>query len=324
MNLDRRMFLYGIASAGFANPILRASLSLTSRERVDRALQGKDVDRTPFTFWHHFGLEKLPPARHVQATLEFHQKFRTDLVKVMSDFPYPKPAGQWFEVKKQSNPFPAQVQALRQINQGLDKQAYFVETIFNSWNVAEKLSSPKEVLRLKEQEPQRLLDALEIITWSQIQHARLAISAGAAGIFLAIANAQDGILSREDYTKFSEPFDRRILEWVRSAPLNILHLHGDKVYLDRFYHDWAASSINYSTHGTGVPIAKVRQNYRGVLLAGLDETRFRSLPPEELRMEYEKARDAAGKFFILTPGCSVPNDSADAELLRVPQLLQAM
>ena len=52
-----------------------------------------DVDRPPFSYWYHFGLEKEPPDRFAQTTLNFHQKFRTDLVKVMSDYPYPKPPG---------------------------------------------------------------------------------------------------------------------------------------------------------------------------------------------------------------------------------------
>jgi len=56
-------------------------------------------------------------------------------------------------------------------------------------------------------------------------------------------------------------------------------------------------------------------------MGGLDEVCFRSLSAETLRSQYESARKEAGKRFILAPGCSVPNDSTDAELLRVPQFL---
>jgi len=296
---------------------------MSSRERVDRALEGREVDRTPFSFWHHFGLQKEPPEHFVRATLNFHAQFKTDLVKVMSDFVYPKPAGQWYEVREESNPFPAQIAALTSIDKSLGRQAHFVETIFNPWKVVENLSSTQEVMRLKEEKPQRLLDTLEIIAKSEANHARLAVAAGASGIFLAIANAQDGILSQNDYAKFSEPFDRLVLQATVQSPLNTLHLHGDKVYLDRFYKGWAASAINYSLHGTQVPISSIRQKYSGVLLGGLDEVHFRALSLETVRSQYESARKAAGPRFILTPGCSVPNDSADAELLRVPQALGA-
>src|SRR5512146_981123 len=98
--LNRREFL-ALAAALPAS----AARSMTSKERVDRALRGADVDRTPFTFWYHFGLQNEPGTRHAQATLEFHRKFRTDLVKVMSDYPFPKPTGAWYQVKVQQNAF---------------------------------------------------------------------------------------------------------------------------------------------------------------------------------------------------------------------------
>ena len=235
MQVTRRYFLSAAASPLIAGIDLPAQTRMSSRERVDRALEGREVDRPPFSFWHHFGLQKEPPERFVQATLDFHARFKTDLVKVMSDFPYPQPTGPWYDLREETNPFPAQIQALTSIHHSLGRQAYFLETIFNPWKVAENLSSPQEVLRLKEEQPQRLLDALEVITKSEANHAWRAVAAGASGIFLAIANAQDGILSQDDYAKFSEPFDRLVLAATANAPPNTLHLHGDRVYLDRFY-----------------------------------------------------------------------------------------
>ncbi|HLY19557.1 MAG TPA: uroporphyrinogen decarboxylase family protein [Bryobacteraceae bacterium] len=314
---SRRRFLY-LSAAGAL-----AAVKMTSKQRVDRALKGLDVDRTPFTYWHHFGLEKLPGERHAEATLAFHKQFHTDLVKVMSDYPFPKPEGKWHDLKVVNNPFPEQLRALDLIREGLRGQAYFVETVFNPWNVAEKMSSPEEVLRLKTEDPKKLEGALEAIAESEANHARKAVAAGASGIFLAIANAQDGIMTQPDYARFSEPFDRMILDAVRGAPLNILHLHGDKVYLDRFVKGWPAAAINYSNYGTGRQVAAMRAQYDGVLLSGLDERNFRQLSEDQLRKQWEDARSAAGKKFIVTPGCSVPNDSTDEELMRLVKVLGA-
>jgi uroporphyrinogen decarboxylase len=315
--LTRRQFVYLSASAALAAP------RLTARQRVDRALEGRDVDRTPVSLWHHFGLEKLPGERHAQATLDFHRQFRTDLVKVMSDYPYPKPAGKWYELKVLDNPFPEQLQALDLIRSGLAGQAYFVETVFNPWNVAEKLSSTEEVLRLKAEHPKALETALEVIAESEANHARKAMAAGAAGIFLAIANAQAGILTPEDYVRFSEPFDRLVLKAASGARLNILHLHGDKAYLPHFVRGWPAAAINYSNFGTGTAVAAMRAMYDGVLMTGIDERNFRQLSEADLRRQWEAARQGAGRRFILTPGCSVPNDSTDDELGRLAKIVGA-
>ena len=316
--VSRRYFL--LASAAAAT--LRGAV-LSSKERVDRALKGDDVDRTPFSYWYHFLDASKPGEDHARSTLAFHDKFHTDLVKVMSDYPYPKPKAEWYVLKEEKNPFPQQIVALEKIRDGLQGKAYFVETLFNPWKVAENLSSVDEVRRLQHEKPQALLDALEAIAKSEANHARRSVAAGAAGVFLAIANAQDGIQTQADYAKFSEPFDKMIFEAVRSAPLNVLHLHGDKVYLDRFYQGWAASAINYSAHGTGVGIAKVREKYSGVIMGGLDEVNYRKLASLDLKRQWIEARQAAGKKFVLTPGCSVPNDSVDEEMLRLTKLFGA-
>jgi uroporphyrinogen decarboxylase len=243
------------------------------------------------------------------------------MVKVMSDFPFPKPNGNWWELRVTENPFPEQIKALTLIRDGLDGRKYFVETIFNPWNVAEKLSSKEEVLRMKSEQPQRLLNALEAIAKSEANHARKAMESGAAGVFLAIANAQDGILSEADYAKFSEPFDQMVLDAARGARLNILHLHGEKVYLDRFYSGWPAAVIQYSVHGTGVPVASVRKRYGGVIMGGINERNFRTLTADQMKSQMKQARAEAGAKFILAPGCSVPNDTKDEEIRRLMKLL---
>src|ERR1700691_4961110 len=142
--LTRRSLLLGSAGA-----IALRGASMTSKERVDRALKGEDVDRTPFSFWHHFLDASKPGGEHARSTLAFHEKFRTDLVKVMSDYPYPKPKAEWYVLREEKNPFPQQIVALEKIRDGLAGQAYFVETLFNPWKVAEYLSSVGEARKLQ-------------------------------------------------------------------------------------------------------------------------------------------------------------------------------
>jgi uroporphyrinogen-III decarboxylase len=241
----------------------------------------------------------------------------------MSDYPFPRPPGAWHELRVNTTPFPEQLRALQLIKSGLGGRAYYIETIFNPWNVAEKLSSKEEVQRMKSEQPGRLLEALQAIAESEAAHAKKAVSGGAAGIFLAIANADPAVLTPEEYGKFSEPFDRLVLQAVSPAPLNVLHLHGDSVYLDRFVKGWPAAAINYSAHGTGVPLSDLRREYRGVLMGGIDERVYRTLTEEALGGQMREARLAGGKQFILAPGCSVPDETTDAEMLRLTRIVGA-
>ncbi|HWR52608.1 MAG TPA: uroporphyrinogen decarboxylase family protein [Bryobacteraceae bacterium] len=317
----RRRFIFATAAAtALRSRRALAGAALGHKERVDRALAARDVDRPPFSFWHHFNLPT--PEAHADATLRFHRDYRTDIVKVMSDFPYPKPAGKWYELMPEANPFAPQVKALNLIRNGLNGRAPFVETIFNPWNVAEKLSSTQEVQRMKKDNPQALLNALDVIARSEANHAKRAIDAGAAGVFLSVANANSATLTPEEYERFSLPFDRRILEAVSGAKLNILHVHVERDYL-RFFPNFPAQVFNYSLHVSHIPIADVRREFGGVIAGGVDEVNYRTLSESELASQWHAARAAAGPKYILTPGCSVPNESTRTELLRLPKVLGA-
>ncbi len=244
--ISRRSFLISAAAAvgvAVAQPVLGKAAGrdpLTRKERVDRALAGQDVDRPPFTHWHHFGPQT--PEEHAKATLDYHWKYKTDIVKVMSDYPYPKPDGNWYELKVLDNPFPDQIRALELIRDGLHGDAYILETAFNPWQVAVKLSSKEEVVRLQQENPQRLLDALDVLTQSHINHAKRAFATGASGILFSIANANRAELSAADYAKFSAPFDKRFFAATASAKLNFLHLHWENEYVDQFLDFQAPSS----------------------------------------------------------------------------------
>ena len=300
---------------------------LSSKERVDRALSGRDVDRSPFSVWQSLQDEGKSGTHHADLTLAFWQRVRPDLLKVMNEYAYPRPSSGLLSVREEQNPFPEQVHALELIRDGLQGRAYFVETLPNPWHVAEGVSSRPDVLRLKDEQPQQLLDALEVIARSQANHARRAVAAGASGIFLGVSNAQDGVLSPAEHAHFSEPFDRMVLDAVSSAPLNTLHLHtdaalGDRLHLELLARSWPANVLNYSLHATGIPTAMMRRRFSGVLMAGLDERRFRRLSADDLRAQWKVAREGAGMHFMLTPGCTLPVDTSADELRMLTHLMQ--
>lgn len=318
-SLTRRTFL-----ATAAAPALLARVKMKPRERVDAVLRGQAPDRPPFSLWHHFGLEAKGPVAHAGATLDFQRKYATDLVKVMSDFPYPKPEGGWLNAKLVDSPFPEQLKALAIIRDGLAGTKHFVETLFNPWNVAEKLSSKEDVARAMAEQPDRLLAVLEAIAKSEASHAKQAVATGASGVFLAVANAQTGILTEEQYAKFGEPFDRIVIDAVKDAPLNIIHLHGDKVYVPYFLKGWKGVAINYSMHETGLTFDNARQQFDGVLVGGIDHRAYRNLTVEQLRVSAQKAAHDAGPGVIVTPGCSVPDNSTADELSRLRKAMDKL
>jgi uroporphyrinogen decarboxylase len=304
---------------------------MSKLDRVKAVLRGDRVDRLPFTFWHHFGLEKQPGEKHAEATLAFYRKYDLDLIKIMSDFPYPLPNGvekleaaeDWQKLEVLKSPFPEQIKALKLIHKDVKGQAPFVETIFQSWTVAEKLSSKSTVRKLREQDPGLLKKVLRTISESQANHARLALESGAAGIFLALAAADDAVMDRQEYLKHLRESDLIILDAVKDKGyLNILHLHGNKVHLDSVA-NYPVQVINYSVYGTKTDLSLAKRQFSGTLMGGLDESRIADLSEEELKSQIQSAASAMQKRrLILAPGCSVPNDISEESLQRAKELLQ--
>jgi hypothetical protein len=96
----------------------------------------------------------------------------------------------------------------------------------------------------------------------------------------------------------------------------------EPAYLGLF-EGFPAAILNYSLHVSGIPIADVRKRYAMAIAGGIDEVNYRKLTPAELQDQWKSAAKSAGPKFILTPGCSVPNDSSAGELQRLPQVLRA-
>jgi uroporphyrinogen decarboxylase len=299
-------------------------------ERVKAVLQAERVDRPPFTFWHHFGLEKMPGEKQAEATLDFYRKFDVDLLKVMSDYPYPLPGNldaitefsDWKRFEPVKNPFPEQIKALKIIDKELKGKAPFVETIFQSWTVLEKLSSKKTVDQLKQEDPSTLKKVLRAISESQGNHARLALDSGAAGIFLAVAAADHSVMDTQEYLKFVRESDLMILDAVKNKGyLNILHIHGDSPHFETLL-SYPVQAINYSVYGTGVGLSEMKKRFSGTLMGGLDERNIAKLTDDQIKDEIQEAMQAMQKRrLILAPGCSVPNDIADRPLLKVRELV---
>jgi uroporphyrinogen decarboxylase len=343
--LNRRIFLSSAAAAAAIATLpvgpysFARTTKLTHKERVDRALVGKDLDRPPFSFWHHY---KRPTAQlEAQDHLDFHQTYNTDIVKVMNDFDYPKAtSGKWYDLKPLESPYPDQLRTLELIRNGLNGDAYFIDTLYGPYMTAMLLfgAQPEYASKAKSSDitsddvisglhafqnehPQAWENAIEAITQSTINHINRAKQIGPSGALVSIFNATSKFGSVAEYERYSRPYDKRVLDALADTKLTFLHLHFlDRPYLDQFK-DFHAPVINYSAKTSGISIADVRREYSQVIAGGVDEIDFEKLTTEDIRKQWTAAREAAGNKYIITPGCSVPDASTPAELSRFPRAI---
>jgi uroporphyrinogen decarboxylase len=137
---------------------------MTSRERIEQAIVGGQVDRLPYCFWYHFRTEAwFPQALHAEyrapasdavlqqyidgmsrATYEFWRRYQPDLLKVMHDIPYETPEGlpfvrtadDWAKLtplEPDRGHFGAQIEMLRRLRAMVPDDVPIIETVFNAF-----------------------------------------------------------------------------------------------------------------------------------------------------------------------------------------------
>ena len=338
--LNRRQFV-SVAAAGAALGLARASFaapaSLGHKERVDRALLGQDVDRPPFTLWHHFN--KPTAEEEARSLVEFHRRYDTDIVKAMNDFDYPRStSGKWYEITATDSPYPKQLETLELVRNGLGGDVYFIDTLFGPYFTAQlllgaepeyadrKLSENQVLVEtsaglraFQKRSPQAWHDMMGAITESTINHIEKAKKIGTAGALVSIMNATEKFNSIEDYEQFSRPYDKRIMDALADSRLTMLHLHYlDKSFIPQ-YRDFKVPVVNYSVRTSGIPMTTMRENFKQTLAGGVDELDYEALTVAEIRRQWTTARQQAGPKYIITPGCALPKDSTPQALSRLRQ-----
>jgi uroporphyrinogen decarboxylase len=301
---------------------------LNKIERVTNALKGEEVDRPPFSFWYHFGLQHMPASKHAEAEIDFYRAYDLDFLKVMSDYPYPLPRNleaietedDWKRIAPigpDDKCWNEQLAALSMINDAIGEEALFIETIFSPWTTARRLSRPGSMSSARERHPEVLLGAMEALATSLADYSKEVLKRGAAGIFLSLGAASDDVMTAKEYETWGRPFDLKILEAVREAPFNVLHIHGKRIHFDSVV-NYPASALNWSHFATAPSLKEGKTRSGKTVLGGIDEADASHVSPLEIRDQVDNTiREVGTRGLIVTPGCSVPTDTRERSLRTI-------
>jgi uroporphyrinogen decarboxylase len=325
---------------------------MSRRERILAALNRQPVDRVPYAVWRHFPTVDRSPAGLAQATLRFHERYGSDFIKVTPAGGYAvqawgcvestelredghrpcatcavRDAGDWKKIRPlDPGAAPGWVDHIETIiRMGFDRRigdAPVVPTLFSPLSLARKLSGDRLALDLREN-PQAVTDALEAITETLVRFAALALDEGVSGIFYSIQAASRSVHREEDYLRFGEPYDRRVLESVRDRSiLTIVHAHGTALMFEQLArlpgHAW-----NWDDRATPPSLAAGKAQVPGAVIGGLDQWKtLRDGTPEAAA---DEARDAVaqtdGLGLVVGPGCVLPMETPDANVAAVVRAL---
>jgi uroporphyrinogen decarboxylase len=325
---------------------------MTRRERIEAAIGGRPVDRVPYAVWRHFPAVDRSPAGLAQATLRFHEHYGSDFLKITprggygveawgcveSEVVLPtghracascavRTGDDWKRIRALDPASAAGwVQELETIiRMGFDRRigdAPVLPTLFSPLSLARKLSGDRLTQDLRER-PEAVTGALEAITETLVAFADLALREGVAGIFYSIQTASRSLLTEEQYARFGEPWDRRVLELIHPRSfLTVIHCHGDALMFERLArlpgHVW-----NWDDRAAGPSLGAARPLVRGAVCGGLDQVRtLRDGTAEAAAAEAREAvAQVGGTGLIVAPGCVLMAQTPDATVAAVVKAL---
>ncbi len=292
---------------------------MNKKERVLAAIHGKEVDYIPYTMWYHFGTQFMPGEKAAEVVIAFYERFDLDLAKVMNDYAYPLPDGidrinsiedwkQMKPLKASEGGFAEQLKLLKVVADHVKDDAFFVDTIFDPFYVAQR-TGKNIIFDLMREHPEDFKLGLEAITESLRNYVKALLDLGAAGIFLAVNGASTDVLTPDEFKEFVKPYSLRVLDAVKDrSAFNITHIHGEHIMFEEFL-DYPVQVLSWEQAYVPPSLAEARKMTDCCLMGGLDERMPNFVHANDLEAQVEQAcQETQGRKFIFAPGCSLPPD----------------
>ena len=285
-------------------------------ERLDRVLNGEEVDHPPVTLWYHFGVQHAGGEQFAKLTLEFFNYYDFDYLKVMNDYFYPPPTGldavttkedlkriTHFDVEKCD--WQEQFKALKYINAELRGKAYFIDTVFDPWQSLRRNMAGENIEALMAAEPDAMLAALDVIADNLIAYCQRSLEIGTAGIFMSLYAGKD-LISRENFLRFVKPPAMKVFSAISGlGKMNTAHIHGEDLFFEDVL-DFPVNIFNWWDRGPkGPSLQWVKERISGCVMGGINQKIVARTTRQFLRNHVKEGVALGGTTrFLLANGCS--------------------
>ena len=316
--------------------------SMNKRERVMAAIRGQAVDRVPMGFWMHDFSSEYSAQALADSTVRLYRNHDWDFIKPQSratcfaemwgtrivpsteqrsmftvrEYALKSPAefGSLKPADASQGALAEQLEAYLAIRAEVGPEVPIVATIFSPLTTTKYMldGGRDAVLKFMREDPEALERGLAAISQTLEQHARRCIAAGIDGIFFATTYATKPLMSVEECRRFQRPYDLPILNAVKDAPFNILHVCGDDTLFDEFI-DYPVSVFSWATTPGNPSLTEVRDRSGRAVLGGLPGKPFAGMQAEALVERAQRSlRATCGCQHLLGSDCSINPGTSDA------------
>jgi uroporphyrinogen decarboxylase len=315
---------------------------MTKRERVMAAVRGEAVDRVPVSLWlHNFATENSAETLTAE-TVRLARRFDWDFLKPQSRAqcfaemwglrytpsreratPYTMTRApistaddlsRLEPVEARTGALGEQLQALRAIRKAVGPETPIIWTVFSPLMVLPFLLAGgcAMAVSLMRSEPVAVEHALAAMAETLAAYAGAAVAEGADGLFYATNMATHELSTAAECRRFQRPYDLRILDQVRHAPFNVLHVCGAEILFDEFT-DYPMAALSWATVAGNPSLKQAHQRTGRAVIGGLPaKPEIAGLAPAEVEARGRRAiGEMTGRFLLLGPDCSINPDTPE-------------
>lgn len=311
---------------------------MDSKTRVLNAMHGREVDRVPVSWYTHF-----PDLTDntVEAQLKWLNATRMDMLCIETDgfmeWDCARTAINTPEALRAMRPhqkhdwyIEGQVDRAKRIAAGAPDKAitYMLFTPFST--IKHSLNNPRqeeEIMELLRQDRDAVLHAMAVIEEDNaLLMERLAKETDLIGVFISLQNCERDRFSKEEYTEFLSPWDKRLIEKANSLFVpeqNVFHMcswRGIPNNID-IWQKYDCKTVNWAvTVEENLDVEQGRTFFRqgSTLMAGFDNRPcgilYQGSEQEIKAYTMDLIKRAGKQNLILSADCSVQMDTPQEHL----------
>lgn len=306
---------------------------MNKKERVIAAFHNRPVDHVPGCFWRHYSPELERGEDIVEAHLKFYKDTDVDLLKISSDgyFGWPEPTLKNLKdarelyamtsIGKDSSFIREQVERAKAIVLRLHGECCTLYTLFCPLSIFRLQVGWDKMMKCMREDPQAVMYACDVIANDEIELIRALIQeADVDGIFYSVQNAEVTRFTVDEYKKWVEPSDRKVLDFTNSiSHMNVLHCCGwdaDEAHTYNHMESWKdypSAVVSWAAFVDHKDVAEIREFFDGRPAWGGFDNRTCGLlyngNEEDIKKETLRLIKMGTKTgYMLGPDCSLPND----------------
>jgi len=302
---------------------------MTKRERVIAALNGREVDRVPFSVYQHSTVNERRIDKFVEYTINFYNKYNPDYIKVMFDENYDTPVNWqyiqnldvWKELEvfdPHIGAFGRQLEALKRIKDLAGPDVPVLQTVFSPFHFAHRLTNRRMIEDWK-QAPDIVQKGLNVIAVNIISFAESCMNeVGIDGFFFGAFGCEEGWMSEAQYKDLVRPSDLLVLNELKKADMVFLHIHGESDSFFNLLKDYPCNAISWEDKLAGPTLKEAKKLTDKCLIGGINHLHAGTCSSEDIVMEGKNSiASVNNRGLILAPGCTFPGDTPEENMLAM-------